>query len=48
MFGNGNGLHNVVIMRQITDRLTPAKSVTQDFTNKLLCSGSLWGIYKEG
>ena len=40
--------YNVIIMRPITDRVTRAKSDTQDYRNKRLCSSTLWGIYKEG
>ena len=39
------GPYNVIIMRPITDR---AKSDTQDYRKKRLCSNTLWGIYKEG
>ena len=41
------GPYNVIIMRPITDRVTRAKSDTQDYRNKRLCSSILWGIYKE-
>ena len=45
----GTGMpYNVIIMRPITDRVTRAKSDTQDFGNKRLCSSTLCGIYKEG
>ena len=42
------GPYNVIIMHSITDRVTRAKSDTQEFRNKRLCSNILWGIYKEG
>ena len=35
-------LVNIIIVRLITDRVTPVKCETQDFTR------SLWGIYNEG